>query len=192
MATTASSALVGKPGAKPKTPSAAQIQAQLQALNPTQQQQFLRYITAVNGGTAPPSIPLSEAVAYGNQRNQANLTYRQGLARQAYDRANADASYGASRTQVLDQYQQAREQIPAAYAARGLEHSGLATRGYLLYAKHRTQALGNLRTSHTAQLGGLSLQKQALDQTRANALASIASTEAARRQELASQIRSVK
>lgn len=168
------------------------VVAQVKAFNPQQQALFRKYIGAANGYVAPPQLSVAELAQYGARRNAANLQYNQGLSKLAANRGALTQRYASSERDLATQFGRQREQVPYAALARGVLTSGIYGGQLQDVAQQRVKALGQLLQQRTAGLNDISLQQANLQQTRAQLLADITAQEAARRQQLAAQIRSVK
>lgn len=166
--------------------------ARTAAMSPAQQTQFRNYIGAANGNIPAQPLPTTELAAFGARRNAANLNYNQGLSRLAFERNGVQQQFGSASRNLTKQYGQAREQVPYSALQRGILGSGIYRQDLSQLAQDRTHALGDLLQQRTQGLGDLSLRSAGLQQTRGTLLADIEAQQAARRQQLAQQIRSMK
>lgn len=132
-----------------------------------------------------------EIAAYQSRSDQAGTNYQNFLAQDAYRRAQLGVYDQRNRDRLGQQFDQARGRLPGSFARRGLLSSGIYKRALTDYATSRTQAFGDLDLNYTSQLGGFDVEKQGQTGTYNTTLAGIEAEKAARRAQLATQLRDV-
>lgn len=137
----------------------------------------------------PPQLSPHEVAAYSTRRNQANRQYGQGLARNQFARQTYLGDFASRLRDLRRGFSQARNQMPYQANARGLLRSGIYKQGLSDYGADRQRAIADALRQRTSSLGGFTLDRNQAEETRAQLLADIAAQEAARRQQLAAQIR---
>lgn len=133
----------------------------------------------------------SEQNQWAVRRRNSAQSLARNVAQTQFTRGNINANRAAETQSLTDQYNKMRERIPQTFAARGLTNSGIAAQGYQDYGKQRDTAFGDLARRYQQQLGQQSLNEANYYQDYGNQSADVASEEAARRADLAAQLRSL-
>ena len=136
-----------------------------------------------------PGLSPDEVNALQTRRRQVNTTYGLGMAQNRFQMGRTRRECNRGRQDLKFQFGRARRELPGAYAAGGLMNSGIYQRGLTDFNVEKTRALGNLRGQFQDEMGGLRLASRQLDRVRQSSLNDIASQRAARRQALASSLR---
>lgn len=132
-----------------------------------------------------------EIANYQSRNDQYTTNYQNQLAQSAYQRARLGLQNDRGRNDLAYQFDQQRAQLPGSFVGRGILHSGIYGNAMDQYATGRFKAFDNLNFNYTDQLGQMDLQDQQAATTYNTGLASTASEMAARRAELATQLRSL-
>lgn len=132
-----------------------------------------------------------EIANYQSRNDQYTTNYQNTLAGTAYGRARAGLQNDRARNDMNYQWDQSRAKLPGSYIGRGILNSGIFGNAMDQYATGRFKAFDNLNFNYTDQLGQMDLQDQQAATTYNTGLASTASEMAARRAELATQLRSL-
>lgn len=128
---------------------------------------------------------------YGVRRRNAAQSLGRNVAQSQFNRGNIYANRAAETQNLGQQFQQMRNRLPGQFAQRGLSNSGIAAQGYQDYGRQRATAFGDLGRRYQQMLGQDSLHAVNYNQDYANQMADVASEEAMRRAQLASQLRGI-
>lgn len=131
----------------------------------------------------------SEVVGWENQRRA--LRDKQGaqVAQIGFDRGNAQQAQAVGTERLAQQYAQMREKLPNQFLQRGLFDSGIQKTAEKQRLLQENNARYDMATQYQQMLGQLNLNEQQANLGYAGGTASIDAAEAARRADLASQIR---
>lgn len=132
-----------------------------------------------------------EIAAYQSRTDQTGTNYQNFLAQDAYKRAQLGIYDQRNRDRLGQQFDQARNKLPGGFARRGLMNSGIYKQALENYGTARSQAFGDLDLNYTSQLGGFDVEKQGQTGTYNTSLAGIEAEKAARRSQLATELRNV-
>lgn len=142
--------------------------------------------TAGIDGPAP-----TELATWANQRRQVADQYGNTTANLDFQRSQAQAQQSADTGQLAQTWDRTRNNLPGQFAQKGLLDSGIYGGALQRYGQDRTNASSNLALKYQSQLGGYGLQQQQAQSAYTSGTQQIDSSEAARRQDLASQLKGV-
>lgn len=157
-------------------------------IDPGQRQQA--YDTYVN--ELVPQIGATELAQIQAQRDQLRNNYAQQLAQLNYQQSVSDQNYGASKTNLMRQFDQMREKLPYGYNARGLMNSGVYSQGLQDYGDQRVRSLGDFEMRRQQQQGDFGLRRNQMESGLSSGLGSLDQLEKSRRAQLAAQIKAAK
>lgn len=126
-------------------------------------------------------------VGAANLRTQ----YARNKSKNVYQRGQADLDYNLARRDLTRQWDQAREAIPGQFMQRGVSNSGIAKRGYQDYAQNRLSGFQNLQRGYQRQVGDIYQSDLDLETGLNTGISQIEADKAARRAQLASQLKAV-
>lgn len=132
-----------------------------------------------------------EIAAYQSRTDQTGTNYQNFLAQDNYRRAQLGIYDQRNRDRLGQQFDQARGKLPGSFARRNLFTSGIYKQALENYGNSRNQAFGDLDLNYTSQLGGFDIEKQNQTGTYNTSLAGIEAEKAARRSQLATELRNV-
>lgn len=133
-----------------------------------------------------------EIANYQNRNDQLGTNYQNQLASSAYQRARLGLRNNMALDQIGQSFDRQRALLPGSFIQRGLYgNSGIFNSALEDYAKARGQAFSNQQFNYSDQLGQLDLQDQQAGSTYNTGLAGVAAEQAARRAELATQLRGI-
>ena len=133
-----------------------------------------------------------EIAAYANREDQLRTNYQNSLATSAYGRARAGLQHSMAYDSMTRDFNRQRERVPMSFVGRGVLHSGMYKRALSDYADSRLRGLTNLDLGYQDQMGGFDLQDLNSANTYNNTgLTNISAERAARRAQLAAQLREV-
>ncbi len=132
-----------------------------------------------------------EIAAYQTRQDQASTAYQNSLASNTYQRSMLGIANQRNRDRMGQQWTQYRNQLPGGYARRGLLNSGIYKQALTDYANNRQRSFDDLDFSYTTQLGQYDLDKQNFTNTYNAGLTGIEAERAARRAQLASELRGI-
>lgn len=132
-----------------------------------------------------------EIAAYQTRVDQAKTGYDNELAQDAYRRSILGITTQRNRDQLGQRFDQARNNIPGGFARRGLFSSGLYKQALEDYGRSRLTAFDDLEFNYTTQLGQFDVDKQGTTNTYNTSLTGVEAEKAARRAQLAAQLREV-
>lgn len=130
-----------------------------------------------------------EIAGWGSQRRGLDTQYGISTAQHDYTRGGLLAQQSQDTGDLAMKYDRMRESIPGGFAHRGLLNSGVYGGALQQYGQDRTSAYARMAQGYGQQLGQVTLDQGASDRTYTSGLSSVADAEAARRQDLATQIR---
>lgn len=132
-----------------------------------------------------------EIAAYQNRTDQAGTAYQNSLAQDTFSRSMADVYFQRNSDRLGQQFDKSRSQLPGSFARRGLLNSGIYQQALTDYANSRQQAFGDLNFDYSNQKGQLDVNKQGFTNTYNTSLTGVEAEKAARRAELATQLRGI-
>lgn len=157
-----------------------------------EQQKFLAAIAYGEAQKKAASQPsASELAEWNNQRREVSDVYGDANAQNDFDRSQALAQQSYETADLAKQWNRQREALPGQYAHRGLLNSGIYGEALQHYGEDRTSASSALALKYQQTLGNIGLAQQRAQGAYGRDTASVDSTEAARRQDLASQLKGV-
>lgn len=118
---------------------------------------------------------------YAQRRNAASRAYRQGNSNLAYQQGVGAQDYGYNLGDLQKRFKQVYDQMPGAYARRGVSTSGIAQQGYEKYGTEYADAVGRLNQQNQQQLQGYALQQGQLDDSYNSATSDLDAQESARK-----------
>lgn len=135
------------------------------------------------------SMSASELAAYNSRRSSARNQYSQYLAQSTYNKGLNEQDYTQGYQRAGQSFDAARQNLPDQYLRRGALHSGLYGQGLGAYAQQRQQGLGDLTQAYQRNVaqGNINDQNQASNMN--DALSQIDQEEAARRADIAAQLK---
>lgn len=132
-----------------------------------------------------------EINAYQIRRQQANTAYGRTRSNVDYLRSIAGQDYGTGKSRMTRTWDQAFSALPANYARRNVLRSGIFNRGFGDYQTGRENAFSDYALKNQRQMDQYQRQADDLELIRNLTLGQIDAEEAARRANLASQLRSI-
>jgi hypothetical protein len=158
--------------------------------NPGQLAELDRYLATLPASVTPqPSA--GETAEWGNQRRQLGTNYQDALAQIDFERGNLAARQGVDTQDLTRKFDQMRDRLPGQYQKRGLMNSGIYGGALQDYGTDRAGAFAKMKSQYGEQLGQLDLSKKRTHSQYQSGMTSIDTTEAARRQDLATMIRGI-
>ncbi len=133
----------------------------------------------------------AEQQGFDSQRSKINLDFGHANAMNAFQRGNVLANRASDFGNLKRQFFNMRNSLPGQYVGRGLMNSGIYKQGLQDFNQNRVQQFGDLARKYQQMVGQLDLQRQQGLESQYAGLADINAQEAARRAQLASQIRGV-
>lgn len=130
-----------------------------------------------------------EIAAYQGRNDQLTTQYQNTLASSAYQRARLGLRNQMNKDDANYSWDQQRAKLPGSYVARGLLNSGIYKGALGDYATRRLKSDARREFDYTDQLGQIDLGDQNAGNTYNTGLSGIAAEQAARRSELATQLR---
>lgn len=138
--------------------------------------------------TAPDLDP-EEVNYFQTRRRNARTAYSRGLARNVFDRGQLDLTQSRGREDMIRAFDQARERLPGGFAGRGLLNSGIYQAKLGEYGADRIRTSSRFEQDALGQRNQLQLGADDLDAIYNSANEDIGLQEAARRQNIAAQLR---
>lgn len=132
-----------------------------------------------------------EIAAYQTRQDQASTAYQNALAQNTYQRSMLGIANQRNRDRLGQQWEGYRNHLPGSFAGRGLLNSGIYKQALTDYANNRQRSFDDLDFSYTTQLGQFDLDKTGVTNTYNTSIAGIEAERAARRAQLASEIRGI-
>lgn len=172
--------------------------------------QYLQMLSQMLGGTqqaAPampaipqvPQMPLvqpdlgpEDIAYYDSMMSRLNQTYGQESENNLYQQGMLKSEQGVRAQDLGHKFDMMREQLPGGYQRRGLMNSGVYQAGLGEYGLQRTNATTDMERGFNNQMGGLQRAYQQMGATYSAGLSDIEARKTARRNAIASTIRTVR
>lgn len=139
--------------------------------------------------TYAPQPGASEVVSWENQRRQLRDTQATQLAQLQFQRGNTQQGQAVDTGRQAEDFARMRAHLPDAYNRRGLLGSGIQKRGAQDLQQQQDRGSYDLATQYQQMLGQLNLNESQINSQYTGGTASVDAIEAARRADLAAQIR---
>lgn len=135
------------------------------------------------------SMSAEELSAFNSRRGSARNAYSQYLAQSTFNRGLNEQDYGQGYQRASDSFTRQRQSLPDQYLRRGILNSGQYGQGLNQYAQQRQQGLGDLTQAYQRNMAQYNLNDQNQASNMNNALSQIDQEEAARRADIAAQLK---
>lgn len=134
--------------------------------------------------------PITEA-SLNNRMSSVRSTYEQALARSTYAKSMLDIDQSNTLAALEKNWFNARQQLPGAYAARGLLNSGVYKKALADFASEKQTAFDMTRFNYQKQRGAYDIEQQNAQNEFNTQNAAIEAERAARRNQMAAQLQAV-
>lgn len=132
--------------------------------------------------------PLGDAW-YTTSSNRLQQGYQQGLAQNAFQRNLADQSYRERLAAMQQHFNQGFESVPGAFAARGLDNSGVYQHALQNMYSNQAMGVGNLTQQNQLQDLGYTQAAAQLGDTYSSGMGDLNLQNQARQDSMAAQLR---
>lgn len=137
------------------------------------------------------TLPAAEATAFEGRRSATDYEYQQNLVQNAAAQRRLGMEQTIARRNLARQLDRARQQLPGAYAGRGLLRSGIYNRGIGDFEVGRFQAQATQDMDFGRRRDDLFSQLSSFDVNRVLSLANIDLQEAQRRSAIAAMLQGI-
>lgn len=132
-----------------------------------------------------------EVNRYNTAASNLRTQYARNKAKNVYGRGQAQLDYNLGRRDLTNQWNKYRTQIPGQLQNRGVANSGIAQQAYRDYATQRLQGFQNLDRGYQRQMGDFFQSDLDLETNLNTGLSQIEADKAARRAQLAAELKAV-
>ncbi len=136
-------------------------------------------------------LGFAELASFDNRRSSARRTFSTGLARNTFNRGQADLAAVRGRRNLALSFRGGREKLGTSFAVRGLNRSGVFADTLTRFNQDKATAFADLNTDIANRLSGLDLDQLGLESQLASQLSQIESEQQSRRAQVAADLRSV-